>query len=619
MYDLKFETTEEMVNQLREWREAYSLGYPLVPDDIFDHFKRELYTLEPDNDFLKEIDSPPKRNKEILPFTMGSLKNIFKDDIHNWVKKHSDKGGFVISHKLDGVAIETEWLNGKLKNAWTRGDGSVGENITEKALKFLPSEIVITDDLKDKSLYFSHEMLLTIDPTILGYKNKRNAVSGIIHRDDGLNLEHIKCIAHNWKNPFGKYENDEFERLCFIKSLSLDVVEHQMIKFPEEVVDIALNMLQQETDYDKDGIVFCPRLVQQENVKIPEFKIAFKLNKQIAKSKIKAIEWNVSRTYKIIPLIYIDPVDIGGVTIGKCTAFNAKFVKEKGIAIDSVIKVCRSGDVIPYIEEVISSPDNIILPGKCPVCSSVIEWDITKTHLNCMNKNCPAVVQKQIAHFFLSLGVEFFSEKMISSLNCNSISDVYKLTEEDILKIDGWGEISTKDFIKRLQESKNTTPAKLLAALGISNLGERTANVILDVYPLEKLILMSADVDFNTDKLCSIKGIGLKKAIIILNGIADNSSLLLELSQLGVSIDKAKGGPLENLKFEFTGSLSKPRKQTVAWIEEHGGRHSSIHNADYLVCNSESSSHKYTTAIKKDIPIITEEQLVQLYLKNKRG
>ncbi len=625
MYDLNFETEHELEYQLREWTEAYGLGFPQVPDDVFDHFKRVLKQLYPKNTLLAEIGARSKKNKEMLPFICGSLTNKFPPDIDAWLKRYETRHGYVLSHKLDGLALETEWVNGKLKNAWLRGDGFIGENVTEKAKVFLPPALTIANSIaapfltKVENIILTHEILLGVEPETLGYKNKRNAVGGIMHRDDGTHLEHLFCLAHNYKNPpEGELSSDELLRMQVLASL-VPTVKFQFVENINMVVELATAMLEEETTYDKDGCVIAARKSHVENVKLPEEKIAFKINKQIAGTTAKVIEWNVSRTYKLIPLTYIDPVDLGGVTIGKCTAFNAKFVKDRGLSVGSELKVCRSGDVIPYIEEVVTS-QAVELPHICPSCGSGVVWDDTEVHLYCTNKKCPPVIQKQIAHFFLLLGLEFFSEKMISSLGCNTIADVYNLEESDILNLEGWGDKSAKDFILRLQATKNTTPDKLLASLGISGLGQTMARTILEHHNLAALIKMATDENQadQVNIMCEIKGVAIKRATTILNGLRDNIDLLEQLGSLGLSIKDQEGGPFEGLGFEITGSLSRPRKEIVSWIEGAGGRQCSLSSATHLICNAESGSAKYKKAQKDGIPIITEEEAVALYFKLKK-
>jgi len=247
-------------------------------------------------------------------------------------------------------------------------------------------------------------------------------------------------------------------------------------------------MIQEKTQYDKDGIVITVNNSQPENVKIPEMKIAYKFNKQTAETEVDHIEWNTSRTGKIVPLIYINPVNLGGATISKCAGFNARFLLDNAIGKGAKIKIVRSGDVIPYVESVVEEAEQVEIPAQCPSCGSDVAWDDTRVNIICNNSNCPPQVQKKIAHFFEQLGLEQFSEKMISSLGCNSIAEVFNISKEDLLAIEGWAEKSANDFLKRIQELKTIKPEKLLAALSIENLGNTSARLLLDNFTFEEIL-----------------------------------------------------------------------------------------------------------------------------------
>ena len=616
-FEINCEDPTQLANTLSEWAEAYTLGFPMVPDWEYDHYKGVLFKLDPENRLLKQVGTKSKRNKVLLPYTMGSLKNRTHDDIDEWLVKYKSYLGYVLSHKLDGVAILVCYDQGIMKSAYLRGDGLVGEDITMKANTFVP----LTIDNKEQ-LDVTGEILLSVDPKELGYKNRRNAVAGILHRDDNKHLEHLNVIFHGWKNPTGEYAHRESLRLQFLSSI-LPTVRYEFLPLAtrDKLKLTAEQMLEEVTPYDKDGIVVAVENAAIEDIKLPEFKIAYKFNKMIAKTFVRYIEWNVSRTRRIIPLCYIEPVELGGTTVGKCTAFNAKFVKDSELGLLATINVVRSGDVIPYIEEVIQKSDIMNIPEICPSCETKLEMD--GVHLICPNVKCPTALQKSIAYFFIQMGLEFFSEKMISSLNCTSILDVFQLTEVDIKKIPGWGDTSAKDFIQRIQDIKNSSPDKLIASLGIPNLANSTAKLLINEVGFDSLIRMGDPTDSTPSQayigdLMRIKGIAEKKAVSIYTGIKENFILLQELKNIGITTEK-KDGPLKGLSFCITGSLSKPRKIIEKWIEDSGGSNSSISSCKYLICNdTDTSSAKIQKAKKDGIKIITEEELVHMYIEARR-
>jgi len=623
---------EELVYYLTRWREAYKYDQ-LVSDDCYDHYRNLLKSHYPDDDFFKQdetfFEPLQKMVKEELPYILGSLDTNYDDDIEIWLNKHPSMK-YVLSHKLDGVAVEIEYRQQnnsnlyQLANAWLRGNHYIGENITLKLQRTdTPLYIEVLENIgkdHDYKIFVKAEILLGCEPeTILRddgtpYKNKRNAVPGIIRRDDGKNLDKLYVKIHTWANC--KYDNETL-RMPLLKTIFGDkyTVPFQIVS-RKDVISQSKEMIKDITQYDKDGIVVTVDDSPVENIKVPTTKIAYKFNKQFANTEVDHVEWNTSRTGDIVPLVYIKPVNLGGATINKTAGFNAKNIIDNKIGPNAIIKIVRSGDVIPYIEEVIGPSLLYNVPMYCPSCGVKTEWDSTKVHLICNNINCPAQVQKKIAHFFEELGLENFSERMLTTLNCNSVTEVLNLKKQDILKVDGWAEKSADDFLNRVKEIiKNITPEKLLSALGIENLGTSSSKLILENVSFENLINSLYDERKLSEMiltLINIKGLGEKKVSSIIKGLNQNRLFLSQfISNHNIQI-KPKTGSLTGKSFCITGSLSKPRKDIEKWIESNGGSNTSINSCNYLVCNEVSESAKSIKAKKRGIPIITEEQLEKM-------
>jgi len=505
---------DDLENHLEQWLTAYELGNPEVEDDQYDYYKRLLQKLRPDSKFLTKIGNKPKRNVETLPYVLGSLTNYFEDDIQTWLDKHDNGSGFVLSHKLDGVAIEVEYTDGKLTGAWLRGDHYNGENITHKALKFVPNTINNYRNLE--KIYLKAEILLNCEPETIGYKTKRNAAAGIINRDDHDRLKYLYVLFHTWANPIDELET---ERMFFLQQIFEDLTnitvpcDYAITK--TDVMKIVQELFEMKTNYDKDGIVITVNRSEVENIKLPEKKIAFKFNKMSAEAEVETVEWETSRTGKIIPVVKFNPVTLGGATIQRATGFHAKFIYDNQIGPGAIVKIVRSGDVIPYIDKVLKPSENFIEINMCPSCGcGELSTDETHTHIYCVNKTCPAQVQKKIAYFFEKLGLENFSEKMISTLECTNVMDIYNLKKEDIIKIEGWAETSADDFIKRVEQTKKAKPERILAALGVDNLGTTTAKLVLENFSISDILKSLDRPDILRQivfKLIQVKGLGSKK------------------------------------------------------------------------------------------------------------
>ena len=624
------EDLDELEKQLEQCLEAYEIGQPLIEDDQYDHYKRILQKLRPNSNFLAKIGNKPKKNKETLPFILGSLTNKFEDDIQVWLDKHDNGSGFILSHKLDGVAIEAEYTIGQLTNAWLRGDHYIGENITDKALKFVPNKINTLNNpgTNDNKQFFKGEILLNCEPETIGYKTKRNAAAGIINRDDHSKLQYLYVLFHTYvPNPFSSHPVviSELARMKYMQE-AFGILSNSVIKFShadskEMTIEATKEMIEEETQYDKDGIVITVNKSEVENVKLPEKKIAFKFNKMAVEAEVIDVEWNTSRTGKIIPVVVVKPVILGGATIQRATGFHAKFIYENVIGPGAIIKLVRSGDVIPYIEEVIKKAEAYDMLVSCPVCAhGDLLTDETQTHIYCPNKNCPAQVQGKIAYFFEKLGLENFSEKMITSLGCNGVIDIYNLKKEDILKLDGWAETSVTDFLSRIEQTKKARPEKILAALGIENLGVTTSKLILEHISTQEILNALEDQNLMKNiimRLIQVDGLGQKKIQSIIKGLKENKELIKKLMETGISFVPIVG-PLTGKSFCITGSLSKPRKAYEQVIEKFGGSNTSITSCDYLICNTPSDSSKFKKAVDKGVKIITEQELIELIKVSKK-
>lgn len=621
---MRNQSLKEIEETLENWLKMYEKGEPIVSDEDFDALKSYLEKHHPESEFLKKIGNTPRKNKEQLPYILGSLKNKTIENLDSWLLDPfggRTENGWVLSHKMDGVAILCKYDNKKLVSAWLRGDHIIGENITSKARKFLPPSINCTNEI-----YLKGEILFKGEPSDLNYKNKRNAVAGILNRIDNANLDRLYVIFHTWANPPISHSSfyDEIQRLEKIKKMvgEENVVRYEFVINKDSIIDTAKKLYDEKTDYDKDGIVITVNRSDVENVKIPNRKIALKFNNLVQTTTVTSIEWNVTRTGKIVPVINFEPVDLGGATITKCSGFNARFILNSGLAKGSVIQIVRSGDVIPYIQRILtrSKPELI---DRCPKCKSRLTWDKNKVHIICVNSECESQMYKRITHFFISLGLKQFNEKMLSSLECESIKQVYNITKEDIMKVDGWGEKSAEDFLNQLSKLKDSPPEKILAALGINGLGIETARLLIKNFTFDEILknIEEKPSEEFIYKMLGIQGLASKKIHLILSGLASAKPLLEDLKEIGMLRDikdtpqENKFLPLHGKSFCITGSLSISRKEFEKIIENYGGIVTSANRCDFLIANEQSNSNKYSIALKRKIPIITEKEFYEMINK----
>ena len=588
------------IEKLIKYDRLYEMGLSPISDKDYDDFKDEMRKKYPNDPYFKTVGTfVDSRDKIKLPFVLGSLKKLKTDgSCQKWLAKHNPDDYITITPKLDGVSIAVNFENGKVNQAFLRGDGVHGRSITNKCKK------IITKHIKNKeSLWFRGEILLDHLPE--EYVNKRNATAGIINDDDStlLNLLDIVFYEH-----IDSESTSESKRIDFINSLfPKNPITYKKLKIKDISDDILVDLLKKYKDelsqYDIDGLVLTLDDSERENVKYPTNKISFKVNQEAIFTTVKDIEWNTGRTGRVIPLVYIDSINIDGSTINKATGHNAKFIKDKFINKGTKISIVKSGDVIPYIVDVESENNNIDLPEKCNSCNTLL---IEKgVDLICPNVICPSQTLKRLEHFVKKLGIMNVSLSTIEKLNIDTLNDLYELTEEDIMSLDGFGKKKAHHLYNELREKLKTTPEKFLASMGVYGLGVETATKILNEMTFNDFL--------KADRYDHIDGIG----SVTNDNIIENRPLIFKnyclLSNYGLEfLKKNEDSEYEGKIFTLTGTAPLKRDDLVRILESKGSRVKGISkNVDFLVTNDvESNSSKTKKAKQYNVPIITYDKLL---------
>jgi DNA ligase (NAD+) len=461
-----------------------------------------------------------------------------------------------------------------------------------------------------------------------GYKTKRNAVAGIINRDDTKGLKSVDIFFYELIQHINLPDTEE-ERLNLIQKMGFNVPPAILLprkdlintKKSKLIVDNLTDMIRRKARYpmDIDGIVLTKNTSKRENVMIPKNKIAFKITEDFVKTRVSGIVWNVTRTGRIVPVVHVDAVELGGVEVTHPTGHNYQWVKEKGIGEGAIIEIQRSGDVIPYIRAVFKKAKTFVSPRYCPSCNvRLIESD---PDLLCKNQDCPGIAIAQIEYFITSLGAENIKyatiEKLYNSAKVRTLQDFFDLTERQISKIDGLGDITASMIIEERKKLLTTTEPELLAAFGIPLIGLKIAQKIFN----HRKFKGSFDNFINCDQgvlrniILSIEGIGPAKADAITDNISDYRSIYAYLKSVGLKFKKIKtttkfGGKA----FQFTGAMEKPREELETLVTLNGGRLASVSRyLDYLViADRNSASSKATKARQLGIKMISEEEFLEM-------
>jgi len=574
---------------------------PLISDTAYDRLKSKALEDYPENSYFKSIGTSISDSGKVnLPYVLGSLTKFKLEDIN---KKLNRDVLYVVSEKLDGMSILCTWVNGKIVFASTRGNGTVGQDITEKA-KIIVPDIPVMDKITLRC-----EFLLTGDShTVLGYKNRRNGIVGIINNKEPLRSSLVLPKAVFYEYIDGpevlKYEHD---RLKYIKdTLGLDTPSFKLIKNSNNteltnlLIDYKIN-----TTYDIDGLVITLNDSTRENVLYPKNKISYKVNEDAVETTVKDIEWNVGRTGRVIPVVNIEPIDIDGTTISRATGFNAKFIIDNEINTGAKVGIIKSGQVIPYLCEIIEKSDTKIKLTNCPSCGSMLVW--RGVDIVCENPKCKKMMITKIAHYFKLMSAEFITIKTVDKLGVSSIEDMYNLKESDIIDIDGFGKKKSDIIINEIKKTLNTTPAELLSSFGIPSIGKRMSQVIMKSFTFDELF----------DSICYDRlELGVKTKEKFINNINKFKPLYDFLLSKGLTFnieDVEVQNMLSDAKLVLTGKAPYKRNVMVSLIEKNGGTVSSAvsKTTTYLVTSDvDSTTGKTKKAKELGINIMTYDMLL---------
>lgn len=578
----------------------------------------------------------PKERHEKPMLSLDKTKDV--EALRSWLG--SRKG--MLSWKLDGLTLVLTYRGGSLEKAVTRGNGEVGEVVTNnvKVFKNIPLAIPYKGDLVlrgEAVISYSDFNRINeelIDATIK-YKNPRNLCSGSVRQLNNrvTSERNVNFFAFSLVRADGvDFGNSRAAQLEWLRSQGFDVVEYRMVD--AETVEEAVRWFAEHVEgYDlpTDGLVLAfDDIAYGESLgttaKFPRDSIAFKWRDEIKETVIKEIEWSASRTGLINPIAIFGPVELEGTTVSRASLHNISIMEELQVGIGDTVSVYKANMIIPQIHENLTRSGNLQIPDKCPVCGgpAEIRQNSDVKYLYCPNKNCAAKHIKKFTHFVSrdAMNVEGLSEatieKFVSAGLIRDYADIYRLAQhrEKIVSMEGFGEKSFANLVGSVDRSRKTTAVRLLYGLGIPNIGLSNAKLICRRFGHDWSSIENATYE----QLTEINGIGDVMAEAFVSYFSDEENrksvrdLLAEI-ELEKPDAPANAQLLENITFVITGSLERfgNRKELVDYIESRGGKVSGSVSAktDYLVNNDiTSNSTKNRKARELGIPVITEAQLL---------
>lgn len=654
----------------------YVLDEPSVPDAEYDRLMRELVTLETAHPELKTLDSPSQKvgGEALKAFSqvthqlpMLSLDNVFSaDEWQAFVKRIKDRlkseNEFAIcaEPKLDGLAVSLRYEKGIFVQAATRGDGSVGENITEniRTIKSIPLRLQgqnypdileVRGEVFMPKASFEHLNQQAIKKGEKGFANPRNAAAGSLRQLDSKITAKRNLAFYAYGLGFvGASETDDdqgidetwlanshYQRLCQIKALGLPMCpEVKLLENAEHVEAFYQDILQQREalSYEIDGTVFkVDDIGLQEQLgfvaRAPRWATAYKFPAQEELTILEAVDFQVGRTGAITPVARLKPVFVGGVTVSNATLHNQDEINRLGIQINDTVIIRRAGDVIPQIVSVVlerrsDNSETIEFPKKCPVCESAVMKAEGEAVLRCTGGlYCQAQRKEAIKHFASrkAIDVDGLGDKLVEQLVDEGLiktpADLFKLTELDVSTMERMGKKSADNLIKGLEIAKNTTLAKFIYSLGIREVGETTAaNLALH------FLAFDAIKSANEEQLQQVPDVGVIVAKNIVNFFAQSHNLdvVNELEMImswpDIEVKSDDELPLKDQTFVLTGTLSQMgRNEAKAALQALGAKVSgSVSTKTHYLVAGEKAGSKLTKAQDLGIKILTEDEMIAL-------
>jgi DNA ligase (NAD+) len=625
---------DDLAARLEKYRASYYAGRPDISDAAYDALEDELRAIDPTHPVLARVGSAAlvsEWDKARHEIPMGSLnKAVNVEELRAWLARCEElleKDGVAsiahdlfVAEKLDGISIEVIYREGKMVDAITRGDGEMGERITQNVarMKGVPARI------KDKrSMSVRGEIILRLSDMKKHFSSgtsPRNLAAGTSKRFDGGNCEYLTVLFYDVADHLDLA--NEVDKFDYIRSLGFATPATAQGSIDDVIAlyDTYSSGRRAALDYEIDGLVVyvnalhTQALLGEVNHR-PRGAVAFKFASPAKVSTVLSVSWDTGPSGRVTPVAIVAPVELAGAMVQRASLHNAANVRALGIGVGDEVLVSRRNDVIPYVEEVVEKrgkPDEP--PTTCPVCGAPLS--VEGEYLVCRNTACRAVVEGRIQNWVGAVGALEWGDKLIEQLVEAKLvgepADLYKLTWQQIAALDRRGEKSAKKSLGELTSRLPLTLPVFIAALGMDNFALQTARLLVAAgYDTIEKLLAAREAD-----LASVTGLGPIKAASIVRGLASRKDEIQRLLAAGiVPVTPQEAGPLAGLTFCFTGSSSRPRAELAELVESKGGRvlAAVTKELQYLViADLSSTSSKAVKAKKLGTKLITEEQFMEL-------
>lgn len=632
----------------------YVLDSPTISDYDYDMIMKKLRQLEEENPEFADVNSPTQRvggmalntfEKVAHDVQMGSLQDVFSvGEVLEFGKKVSQNfsPSFVVEPKIDGLSVSLEYQNGVFVRGSTRGDGFIGENVTAnlRTIRSIPMKlkkaipfIEVRAEVYMPRLSFAEFVKRQEDAGEPLPKNPRNAAAGSLRQKDSkITAERkLDIFVFNIQQIEGIELNSHKESLDFLREIGFKVIpDYRIYNDINEVANRINEIGENRHDFafDIDGAVvkvddFAQREALGYTSRVPKWAVAFKYPPEEKETILSKIEVNVGRTGALTPVAIFEPVSLAGTTVSRAVLHNSDYIIEKNLRIGDTIVVRKAGDIIPEVVKSVSHAENSIafqFPKECPVCFTKAVRDGDEAVIKCPNIDCPAQLLRNIEHFASRNAMNIdglgpaIVEQLVSSKLVETVADLYELQLQDLLSLERFAETSANNLLTSIENSKNNTADRLVFALGIKGIGQRSAKLLCEHFGGVRAI-MGAEVD----DILKIENFGEILAENVYNAMREphRIHLIERLAEHNVNMTFEQVDKTDKLLGKtvvVTGKLpTLSREDAKALIEKNGGKASaSVSKKTSMVLAGEDAGSKLTKAQELGIEVISEEEFLKI-------
>lgn len=634
----------------------YVLDAPTMADFEYDRLLRRLEELEEQYPEYASALSPTKRvggealskfEKYAHEVPLESLQDVFSEDevreFDEKLRQSVSNAVYSVEPKVDGLSVALEYVDGEFVRGATRGDGLVGEDVTEnlKTIRSIPMHLdnaphrlIVRGEVFMSRAVFEQLNAARDENGQSLFANPRNAAAGSLRQlDPAIAAERkLDILIFNLQLADGVSLQTHGETLDYLKEKRFKVIPYTLCNTADEAIAKIRSIGENRYDYpfDIDGAVvklnsLADRGLLGSTAKFPRWACAFKYPPEVKETVLQDIVVQVGRTGVLTPKAVVSAVRLAGTTVTNATLHNQDFISEKDIRLGDTVKIRKAGEIIPEILEVVLSkrPENTVpyhLPNSCPVCGAPVERDEDGAAMRCTGVECPAQLSRNIAHFVSRNAMDIeglgdaIVEQLISLGHISSPADIYYLQLEDLKTLWKNGEKAAAKLLTSIENSKKNDLSRLIYALGIRQVGEKAAKVLA-----KKFGTMDALLQADAAQLTEIRDIGAITAESIVSWFANEQSqhMINRLRQADVNFESTitqEDNRFEGMTFVLTGALSLfTRDEATEKIEAYGGKAAgSVSKKTTYVVAGENAGSKLKKANELGIPVLSEQEFMNM-------